>query len=78
MADEPENLTLRYLRGIDAKMDAVLESLGDLRHRTTSLESQTSALRGDLTNLMHRFDRLDLRLARIEKRLELLPAEEPA
>ena len=76
MSDEPENLTLIFLRRLDAKMDRVLEDMGDLRHRLTTLEIQVSQLAS--TEASHyagtamRLDRVEQRLDRIERRLDLV------
>jgi uncharacterized protein (DUF433 family) len=43
MADEPENLTLRYLRSLDAKVYWVLAELGELKTRMGRLELNTTA-----------------------------------
>jgi predicted nucleic acid-binding Zn-ribbon protein len=81
MVDEPENLTLRMLRQIDAKLDIVMERLHDLTARVASVEDQlvilrsdVSGLRSDFVRLEHRMDRFDERLQRIERRLDLIEA----
>lgn len=76
MSDEPENLMLIFLRRLDAKMDRVLEDVGDARHRLTTLEIQVSQLTS--TEASHyagtaqRLDRVEQRLDRIERRLDLV------
>jgi hypothetical protein len=79
MADEPENLTLRIMRNIDAKSDTVMERLFDLTARVSSLGDQFAAFRteisglcSDFVRLEHRMDRFDGWLARIERRLDLI------
>jgi hypothetical protein len=74
MADEPDNLTLRMLRPVDAKLDTILDRLHDLTARTSSVEDQLVGLRTDFVRLEHRVDRFDERLARIERRLDLIEA----
>jgi hypothetical protein len=74
MVDEPENLTLRTLRQIDAKLDTVLGRLHDLTARMSSVEDQPVGLRTDFVRLEHRMDRFDERLVRIERRLDLIEA----
>jgi hypothetical protein len=74
MADEPENLTLRMLRQLDAKLDAILDCLHDFTARGSSVEDQPVGLRTDFVRLEHRVDRFDERLARIERRLDLIEA----
>ncbi len=66
MVDEPENLALRMLRQVDAKLDTIMERLHDLTARTASLEDQFAVMksdlalmRGDLARIEHRMDGLD-------------------
>jgi hypothetical protein len=65
MADEPENLTLRYLRSIDQKVDRLVEDVRDLKVRMTGVEE-------GLVGVNRRLDRVEDRLDRIETRLELV------
>jgi predicted nuclease with TOPRIM domain len=62
------------LRQIDAKLDTILDRLHDLTARTSSVEDQLVGLRTDFVRLEHRVDRFDERLARIERRLDLIEA----
>ncbi len=71
MTDEPESLTLRMLGAIDPKIDRVLDDLADIKPRLTSVERQVGELRVDLANQSSRIDRIDVRLDRMERRLEL-------
>ena len=64
MADEPENLILRYRRRIDDKLDRVVDDVRELKIRMTAVEE-------NLASLNRRFDRLEVRVDRIERRLEL-------
>jgi hypothetical protein len=79
MATEPENLTLRALRGVDAKLDALLERslemtsrLGSVEDHLVRTQGEVSALRADFVRIEHRLDRFDERLLRIERRLDLI------
>ena len=81
MTQEPENLSLVYLRRLDTKLDQVLEVLADHGRRLTSLEARVSrvqaelaAIHGDFAGQSVRIDRLEQRLDRIEHRLELREA----
>ena len=67
MADEPDNLTLVYLRRLDDKMDRIIDDLQDLKVRVTSLEENQAGLQ-------RRMDRFEIRLERIERRLDLVEA----
>ena len=78
MADEPENVVLRCLRNIDAKVDALVVDMREVKARLGSVEKQVAGLRvdfadlrADLVRVEHRIDRADERLARIERRLDL-------
>lgn len=78
MADEPDNLMLRLLRQLDAKMDRVLADVHDLKVRTTAVErglaecsASIAGCSASIAGINGRIDRVDARLDRIEKRLEL-------
>lgn len=66
---------LDYLRGqfarVHTKLDRVIADVGDLKVRMTSVEEHIASLHGDFANQSRRLDRIDLRLERIERRLEL-------
>lgn len=64
MSDEPDNLVLRMLRNIDAKLERVAEDVADIKIRVTSLEVA-------LAGVNRRMDRMETRLDRIERRLGL-------
>jgi predicted nuclease with TOPRIM domain len=67
MADEPDSLVLNMLRRIDGKMDRVIDDVHDLKVRMSSVEE-------GLAGVNRRLDRMDLRVDRIERRLELTDA----
>lgn len=69
MSDAPDSLVLRFMRQVDAKLDRVIDDLADLKVRVTNVEE-------NLVALNRRLDRMDLRVERIERRLEL--TETPA
>jgi hypothetical protein len=84
MTDEPENLTLRYLRRIDAKIDGLAEVQRDHGYRLTRIEAGMASLRRDQASDAEsvafsatRVDRLNERVERIERRLELSEAPAP-
>jgi hypothetical protein len=54
-----------YLGCIDEKLDRVIADLGDIKLRVTSLEENQAGLQ-------RRMDRFDVRLDRIERRLNLV------
>ena len=67
MAREPESLILEYLRRLDAGMQLLREDVGDLKRRLTGVEE-------GLAGVNCRLDRLDGRVERIERRLDLAEA----
>ena len=78
MSDAPENLTLVFLRRLDAKIDRLAEDMHEVKQRLTGLEIIVGNLAA--TELSHyamtaeRVDRLSQRIERIETRLDLREA----
>jgi septal ring factor EnvC (AmiA/AmiB activator) len=74
MAQDPENLTLRMLRKMDEKLDRLLNEQADMKLRRSSLEQKTAIVITDIARIDTRLDGFETRLARIEKRLDLVEA----
>lgn len=82
MTDEgPDSLVLRYLRGIDTKVDALRDEVRDLKSRLSAVETGLNAVRRDLVTLAEAdareqasIDRMSDRLERVERRLDLKEA----
>jgi hypothetical protein len=78
MSDAPDSLILVYLRRLDGKLDQVIETVADHGRRLTALEIVVGSLAA--TEMSHyaslalRADRMDERLGRIERRLDLQEA----
>lgn len=68
MSEQPENLMLVYLRRIDEKVDRLTDDLRELRARMGGVEQ-------GVAQLSARIDRLTDRVERVERRLELSPAQ---
>lgn len=68
MSDEPDSLTLRYLRRLDDRMERVFDELREVKQRLTALETSEA---GHYAATMSRLDRMEIRLDRIERRLDL-------
>lgn len=77
MADEPDSLTLRYLRSIDTKVDALQGDMREVKTRIGRLETGMADLQVQLAEHSVRFDRISARLDRIEKRLDLVDSGAP-
>jgi phage shock protein A len=67
MADQPDNLTLVFLRRIDEKIDRLIDDVRELKGRMAAVEE-------NLAGVHRRIDRLELRVDRIERRLDLADA----
>ncbi|MBZ0140845.1 MAG: hypothetical protein K8H87_13895 [Pseudorhodoplanes sp.] len=67
MADEPENVVLVLLRRIDERTERMADDLQDLKVRVTSVEE-------GLAGVNRRLDRLEGRMERVDRRLELTDA----
>ena len=65
--NEPDSHTLRWMRRIDVKLDALADIARETRTRTGLLEQQYASISS-------RLDRIEDRLERIEKRLDLVDA----
>lgn len=64
MDDGPDSLPLRYLRRIDEKLDNIAADVRELKQRMGFVEES-------LASVSRRTDRLDDRLDRIDRRLNL-------
>ena len=65
MATEPDNIILQYLRPFDEKLDRVIDEMLDVKVRLTAVEE-------GLAGVNRRLDRLEIRVERIEPRLDLV------
>lgn len=71
MAKTAANRILEHLRQIPGRVDQVVEDLGTVKLRSSSTESQVARLNDDNAIAHPRVDRLESRLERIERRLDL-------
>ncbi len=69
---------LVYLRRLDAKLDQLSADMADAKQRMTTLEIQvgnaTATEASHYGQTMQRFDCMEMRLDRIERRLDLADA----
>ncbi len=79
MSDEPDNLTLVYLRRIDGKVDTIQSEVRELKHRLGLNELGLAAVRREIATLGEtiahqsvRLDKMEDRLDRIGRRLDLV------
>ena len=71
MTAEEHNLVLEHLRHIRARVDRTAEDVQDLKVRMASIETKLAHMHADDVNQIHRIDRIEVRLERIEQRLDL-------
>ena len=75
MTENVENLILEHLRAIrnDVKefREETKEEFAAMKQRINSIERSNAGLHEDTAAIQTRLDRLDGRIARVEKRLEL-------
>jgi hypothetical protein len=66
MSDQPENIVLIFLRRLDAKLDKLADDMLEVKERLGHLE-------GQYASISRRVDSLDIRLGRLERRLDIVP-----
>jgi predicted nucleic acid-binding Zn-ribbon protein len=74
MTDETANLILEHLRNIRSDTTAIRNDVDDLKLRMTAAEHHLGQQQIQLAAINGRLDRLDERVGRIERRLELVEA----
>lgn len=74
MTDNVENLILEHLRHIRKGLDELRLDVGDLKTRVTAIEITLGQIVTLLAGQSGRMDRIEDRLGRVERRLELADA----
>lgn len=74
MTDQPDNLVLSLLRDMRAGQQRMEGKLDELVRRVSSVETNLAQVHVDLAAHAARMDRMDSRLDRIEKQLNLVDA----
>jgi hypothetical protein len=72
MTTQPENIVIEHLRHIHRKVDSIEHSVNNLTLRVNSLEQSVGLLHVDMAGVNWRLDQFDLRLHKIEDRLDLV------
>jgi hypothetical protein len=67
MAGEPDNVLLEYMRRFDRKLNDLIDDVRELKIRMTSVVV-------GLAGVNRRLDRMEARVERIERRVELTDA----
>ncbi len=74
MTEETENLVLEMLRRIRASQERMELDVIDIKSRLTGVEISVGQLTSQLATQSLRLDRIEERVARIERRLDLVNA----
>ena len=74
MTEETENLVLEMLRRIRASQERMEVDVIDIKSRLTGVEISVGQLTSQLATQSLRLDRIEERVARIERRLDLVNA----
>jgi len=72
MTDKEANLVLEFLRKIRSSQERMEQDISDLKARMSSVEHLLGQSQIQFAALNSRMDRFDERLARIERRLDLV------
>ena len=72
MMAEAENLVLDHLRPMWGRLDRLETDIGEIKSRLGRLEAGHAQIHVTLAEQSLRLDRLDARVTRIEKRLDLV------
>ncbi|WP_375399090.1 hypothetical protein [uncultured Sphingomonas sp.] len=72
--DNIENLTLLFMRRLDQRLDRLENDIGDIKLRVTATEEHLASIMMSVAGLNSRMDKVDARLARVERRLDLTDA----
>ena len=74
MVEEPNSLVLDHLKRIQGRLASIEIDMGDIKTRVSTMEQYQGQVLTLLGGLNQRMDRFDERLARIERRLDLVEA----
>ena len=71
MSDQPENPMLVYVRRIDERTECIEADLRDVKRQPASVEEQVANIHQSYAGCQVRFDRMEYRIERIERGLDL-------
>ncbi|MDP3898278.1 MAG: hypothetical protein Q8Q62_16545 [Mesorhizobium sp.] len=77
MAEVTNELMYELLKSIHQRMDRLDQSVGEVRHEVVSLRLSMMSVQTDIHNIYGITSRIDDRLDRIERRLDLREIAEP-
>jgi hypothetical protein len=76
VTSEGSTQVLSLLRQIGERLDGLIGDVRDLSVRTSAIDKHLSGFALALSGTNHRLDRIDARVARIERRLDLTDAHD--
>jgi predicted nucleic acid-binding Zn-ribbon protein len=71
MAEEPTSIVLEHLRRIDRKVDKIGDDVMELKTRMIALDGHMASFHLQVSGHSSEIERINQRLDRIERRLEL-------
>ncbi|MFY9350429.1 hypothetical protein [Sphingobium sp.] len=71
MTDKIEHLILEQLRRLDQRLDNMESDMSDIKLRMTATEEHLASIMMSVAGINARMDKLDNRVGRIERRLDL-------
>jgi hypothetical protein len=74
MTDNVENLTLKFMRRLDTRLDRLENDIGDIKLRVTATAEHLASMMLSMAGLNSRMDKIDDRLSCVERRLDLTDA----
>jgi predicted nucleic acid-binding Zn-ribbon protein len=75
MTEETESVVLEILKRIQSEMSDMRDDISELKTRATALDEHMGGLIIQVSGNNNRLDRMDERLKRIERRLEIADAK---
>jgi archaellum component FlaC len=71
MTENVENLTLQFMRRLDTRLDRLEHNIDDIKLRMTATEEHLASIMMSIAGVNSRMDKIDQRLTRVERRLDL-------
>lgn len=75
MSEDVANLTLVFMRRLDERLDRLESDIGDIKLRVSATEEHLASMMMSIAGANSRMDKIDARLARVERRLDLTDAK---
>jgi ubiquinone biosynthesis protein UbiJ len=76
MTDNVESLVLEQLRRLGQQVQSIADDIGDIKLRITATEEHLASMMMSIAGVNARMDKIDARVARIERRLDLTDAHD--